>query len=97
MLFDLLLRIRFNCGKYFKTKRDVVQCKKDTKMNIIYSALEWKVTVFSTIYFPASSYPVFVFVQNNHSCLSVMQSLQYKTLCKAVPQERYTKADQSSG
>ena len=58
------------------------------KANIWYSALEWKVTVFSAIYFPASSYPVFVFVQNNHGCLSVMKSLQYKILCKAVPQER---------
>ena len=59
----------------------------DIKANIQYNALEWKVTVFSTIYFPASSYPVFVFVsvQNNHGCLSVMQSLQYKILCKAVP------------
>ena len=59
------------------------------KANIWYSALEWKVTVFSPIYFPASSYPVFVFVfvQNNCGCLSVMQSLQYKILCKAVPQE----------
>ena len=60
--------------------------KKDTKVNIWYSALEWKVTVFCAIYFPASSYPVlvFVFVQNNHGCLSVMQSLHYKTLSKAV-------------
>ena len=67
-------------------------------MNIWYSALEQKVTVFTcTIYFPASSYPVFVFVfvQNNHGCLSVMQSLQYKTLCKAVLQYREkVKADQ---
>ena len=58
------------------------------KANIQYSALEQKVTVFTTIYFPASSYPVFVFVQNNHGCLSVMQSLQYKTLGKAVLQYR---------
>ena len=57
-------------------------------MNIQYSALEQKVTVYSTIYFPVSSYPVFVFVQNNHGWLSVMQSLQYKTLCKAVLQDR---------
>ena len=58
------------------------------KANIQYNALEQMVTVFSTIYFPASSYPVFVFVfgQNNHGCLSVMQSLQYKILCRAVPQ-----------
>ena len=58
--------------------------------NIWYNALQQKVTVFSAIYFPASSYPVFVlfFVQNNHGCLSVMQSLQYKILCKALPQER---------
>ena len=54
-------------------------------MNIQYSALEQKVTEFSAIYFPASSYPVFGFVQNNCGCLSVTQSLQYKTLCKAVP------------
>ena len=76
------------------------------KANIQYSALEWKVTVFSTIYFPASSYPVLVFVfvfvfvlvQNNHGCLSVMQSLQYKIFFKAVPQERdRERADQSSG
>ena len=60
------------------------------KGNIWYSASEQKVTVFSAIYFPASSYPVFVFVfvQNNHGYLSVKQSLQYKILCKAVPQER---------
>ena len=56
------------------------------KAIIQYNALEWKVTVFSTIYFPASSYPVFVFAQNKHGCLSVMQSLQYTILCKAVPQ-----------
>ena len=55
------------------------------KVNIWYNTLEQKVTVFNTTYFPASSYPVFVFVQNNHGCLSVMQSLQYKILCKAVP------------
>ena len=30
------------------------------KVNSHYSALEQKVTVFCTIYFPASSYPVFV-------------------------------------
>ena len=64
-------------------------------MNIQYSALEWKVTVFSAIYFPASSYPVFVFVQNNCGCLSVMQSLQYKTLCKAVPQEERDRQKQT--
>ena len=57
-------------------------------MNIRYSALEQKVTVFCAIYFPASSYPVFVFVQDNHGCLGVMQSLQYKTLSKAVLRER---------
>ena len=57
------------------------------KANIRYSALEWKVTVFCALYFLASSDPVFVFVQNNHGCLSVMQSLHYKILCKAVPQE----------
>ena len=32
------------------------------KVNIRNSALERKVTVFHTIYFPASSYLVFVFV-----------------------------------
>ena len=60
------------------------------KVNIWYSALEQKVTVFCAIYFPALSYPVliFVFLQNNHGCLSVMQSLQYKILSKAVLQER---------
>ena len=56
-------------------------------MNIQYSALEWKVTVFCAIYFPASSYLVFLFVQDNHGCLAVMQSLQYKTLSKAVLRE----------
>ena len=66
------------------------------KANSQYSALEWKVTVFCAIYFPASSYPVFVFVfvQNNHGCLGVMQSLQYKILGKAVLRERYREADQ---
>ena len=58
------------------------------KVNIWYSALERKVTVFCTIYFPALFYPVFVFVQNNHGCLGVMQSLQYKTLSKADLRER---------
>ena len=53
-------------------------------VNVWYSALEQKVTVFCIIYFPVSSYPVLVFVQNNHGSLSVMQSLQYKTLSKAV-------------
>ena len=64
------------------------------KANIWYGALEWKVTVFSAIYFPASSYPVFVFVfvQNNHGCLSVMQPVQYKTLSKAVLQYRDRKS-----
>ena len=61
-------------------------------MNISYSALEQKVTVFHAIYFPASSYPVFV--QDNHGCLGVMQSLQYKTLSKAVLRERDKEADQ---
>ena len=65
----------------------------DMKANIWYNALEQKVTVFSTIYFPPSSYPVFVFVQNNHGCLSVMQSLQYKidkkVQTKAVAKEHY--------
>ena len=51
-------------------------------MNMQYSALEWKVTVFSPIYFPASSYPGFVFVQNNHGCLSVMQSYSIKSCVK---------------
>ena len=60
----------------------------DKKVNSQYSALEWEVTVFLSIYFPALSYPVFVFVQNNHGCLGVMQSLQYKTLSKAVLRER---------
>ena len=59
------------------------------KVNSQYSALERKVTVFLAIYFPASSYPVFVFVfvQNNHGCPGVMQSLQYNTLSKAVLRE----------
>ena len=64
------------------------------KVNIRYSALEWKVTLFCTIYFPALSYPVFVFVQDSHGCLGVMQSLQYKTLSKAVLRERDKEADQ---
>ena len=63
-------------------------------MNSWYSALDQKVTVFHAIYFPALSYPVFVFVQNNHGCLGVMQSLQYKTLSKAVLRERDKEADQ---
>ena len=49
-------------------------------------------TVFHPIYFPASSYPVFVFVfnfmKNNHGCLGVMQSLQYKNLSKAALSEQ---------
>ena len=44
-------------------------------MNSQYRAIEQKVTVFHPIYFPALSYPVFVFVKNNHGCLGVMQSL----------------------
>ena len=60
----------------------------------VYGVLEQKVTVFLTIYFPVSSYPVFVFVPNNHGCLSVMQSLHYKTLSKAVLLERQREADQ---
>ena len=66
------------------------------KVNIWYSALEWEVTVFCAIYFPALSYPVlvFAFVQNDHGCLSVRQSLQYKTLSKAVFLERQREADQ---
>ena len=65
------------------------------KVSIQYNVLEWKVTVFCTIYFPGSSYPVlvFVFVQNNHDCLSMIQSIQYKTLSKAVLQYRERKAD----
>ena len=60
------------------------------KVNSWYSALEQKVTEFHTLYFPALSYPVFVFVfvQNNHGCLRVMWSLQCKTLSKAVLRER---------
>ena len=53
-------------------------------MNSPYTAIEQKVTVFHPIYFPASSYPVFLFVKNNHGCLGVRQSLQYKNLSKAV-------------
>ena len=49
-------------------------------------------TVFCPIYFPASSYPVFVFVfnfvKNNHGCLGVIQSLQYKNLSKAALREQ---------
>ena len=75
-----------------KPKGMLCNVKRDTKANIQYSALEWKVTVFSAIHFPATSYPVFVFVQNNHGCLSVMQSLQYKTLGKAVLQDRDRKS-----
>ena len=45
-----------------KVKGMLCNVKMDTKANIQYNALEWKVTVFSTIYFPASSHPVFVFV-----------------------------------
>ena len=58
------------------------------KGNIWYNALEWKVTVFSTIYFQLHLilFLFFVYVQNNHGCLSVMQSLQYKILRKAVSQ-----------
>ena len=65
-----------------------MQCKMNMKANIQYNALKQKVTVFRAIYFPASSYHVFCFcfVQNNHGCFSVMQSLQYKISCKAVPQ-----------
>ena len=48
---------------------------------IIEGTLDWKLSVFGPIYFPVSSYPVFV-LRNNHSCLSVMQSLQYKNSCK---------------
>ena len=61
------------------------------KVNSQYSALEQKVTVFCIIYFLASSYPVFVFVQNNPGYLGGMQSLQCKTLSKAVLRERETK------
>ena len=57
-------------------------------MNSQYRAIEQKVTVFHPIYFPASSYPVFVFVKNNHGCFGVMQSLQYKNLSKAVLEHR---------
>ena len=64
------------------------------KVNIQYSALEWKVTVFHAIYFPALSYLVFVLVQDNHGCLGVIQSLQYKTLSKAGLRERDKEADQ---
>ena len=59
------------------------------KVNSQYSAIEWRVTVFCAIYFPALSYPVFVSGKNNHGCLGVMQSLQYKTLSKAVLRFRY--------
>ena len=49
-------------------------------------------TVFHPIYFPASSYPVFVFLfdfeKNNHGYLGVMQSLQYKNLSKAALREQ---------
>ena len=51
-------------------------------MNSQYRAVEQKVAVIHPIYFPASSYPVFL--KNNHGCLGVMQFLQYKNLSKAV-------------
>ena len=46
-------------------------------------------TVIYSIYFPASSYLVFfvfvyAFMENNHDCLGVMQSLQYKSSSKHV-------------
>ena len=51
-------------------------------------------TVFYPIYFPALSYPVFVFVfdfvKNNHDGLGVMQSLQYKNLSKVTLTEQDT-------
>ena len=62
---------------------------------IIEGTLVWKLSVFGPIYFPASSYPVFVFLSNNHGCLSVIQSLQYKNLCKAVL-ERERSTDQTT-
>ena len=62
-------------------------------MNSWYRAIEQKVTVFYPIYFPALSYPVFVFVKINHGCLGMMQSLQYKTLSKAVLRERGRERD----
>ena len=44
--------------------------------------------VICSIYFPASSYLVFVFVytfvENNHDCLGVMQFLYYKDLSKHI-------------
>ena len=63
---------------------NVTQMQKQISEIIIEGTLDQKLSVFSPIYFPASSYPVFVFLSNNHGCLSVMQSLQYKNLCKAV-------------
>ena len=35
---------------------------KGMKVTIQYSTLDCKLTVFRTIYFPASSYPVFAFL-----------------------------------
>ena len=45
-------------------------------------------TVICSIYFPALSYLdfvfVYIFVENNHDCLGVMQFLYYKSTSKHV-------------
>ena len=58
-------------------------------LNGWYSVIQQKMTVIYSIYFPALSYLVFVFVynfvgKNNHDCLEVMQSLYYKSSSKHV-------------
>ena len=63
------------------------------KVNIWYSALEQKVSVFCAIYFPASSYPLLVFVQNNHGCLGGMHLYSIRPWVKLF-WERDKEADQ---
>ena len=60
-LFILYDRVKLLWSASLFALSGVVYCKKDTKANIWYNVLEQKVTVFSAIYFPASSYPVFCF------------------------------------
>ena len=62
-----------------KPKGMLCNVRKTIRQIIVHNRL--KDDCICSIYFPASSYPVFVFVytvvENNHDCLGVMQSLYY--------------------
>ena len=70
--------------------------KIDMKVNIQYNSKNTRSEVGHIQYDIFSSFILSCFCKNNHGCLSVMQSLQYKNLYKAVSPARADKDRQKS-